>query len=330
MPRSSLGTADACLELLRRLMNGESLTVSEAERVCGGHKQPAVRNHLKQLAETIPGVRTTGGRPERWYYDRQNQEGVRVPVGSLWVLAAARALLPGLGESTLGDVLDELTVELARHVPDGHRASDDLSRKFYSNQRTLDLRSLDVVAQAIFECFEIAADYQHFGGAVDSVVLRPLTLVRFADRLYCYAQVVDSSIEAHLSTKRMYNVEGIGRARKTGQRFAYPAGDAYRPDDIFHHSFAGFVPYGEDQVPEQVTLEFTPRWDTYLRSHPIHRSQSEVVLADDRWCRVHLKVFILHDLVRFIRGLGNECRVVGPDHLREWVLSGEGSNWQRP
>lgn len=327
MGKSDVGSAEACLRLLKSLMNGERLTATQAAKTEGAHQTPAVRRHLELLEEHVPGVCSAqDGRSKAWYYERPLAQDIQIPRGSSWALAATRALVPGLNDSALGQILDELTLEVARHEPDGRPASDDLARRFYANHRTFRLQCLDVLAQALLDCREITAEYEHFGGHLDQVKLRPLTLIRFNDQVYCYAHVVDGSNTDHIDTHRMYNVEGL-RAVHRGSAFAYPTAEAYKPDEIFHPSFDGFVPRDEDQGPEEVVLEFAPRWESYLRNHAVHRSQANAEQQPDDWVRVHLRVYVLHDLVRFVRGLGKECRVVAPERLRNWVLSGEGSDY---
>lgn len=329
MARSEVGSAEACLRLLRRLMSGEKLTAKQAADAEGAHQAPAVRRHLELLEEHVPGVRSAPeGRSTAWHYERPLAKEPDIPRGSSWALAATRALVPGLKDSALGLILDELTVEVARHEPDGRRVSEDLARKFYANHRTFKLECLDVLAQSLLDCREITAEYEHFGGHLDGVRLRPLTLIRFNDQVYCYGHVVDSSDETHIDTDRLYNVEGLRNVHR-GDLFAYPTAEAYRPDDVFHPSFDGFVPRDDGQDAEDVVLEFAPRWESYLRNHVIHRSQSNFQVQTDEWVRVELRVYVLHDLVRFVRGLGKECRVVAPEGLKDWVQSGEGSNYVR-
>lgn len=329
MGRSKVGSVEACLRLLRRLMSGERLTAAKAAEVEDTHQEAAIRRHFEELEALVPGVcSSSDGRSTVWYYERPLPNEAQIPRGSSWALAATRALVPGLKDSALGLILDELTVEVARHEPDGRRVSEDLARKFYANHRTFRLACLDVLAQALLDCREITAEYEHFGGHLDRVRLRPLTLIRFNDQVYCYGHVVDSSDETHIDTYRLYNVEGL-RSVHRGDLFAYPTAEAYRPDDIFHPSFDGFVPRDDGQEAEDVVLEFAPRWESYLRNHVIHRSQSNFQVRPDAWVRVELRVYVLHDLVRFVRGLGKECRVVAPESLKDWVQCGGGSNYVR-
>ncbi len=71
-----------------------------------------------------------------------------------------------------------------------------------------------------------------------------------------------------------------------------------------------------------MTLRFASRWRGYLLRHRVHRTQ-EIVDAED--CKIRLEVYLQYDLVRWLRGLGEEVEIIEPAALREWVVSGEGA-----
>jgi len=308
------------LDILKRLMMGDTLT---ARAVADAHeiKEPAARTLLSQLEECVQGINHDGNRPRGYSFAWPAH--ARSKEAHLLAIAAARSLLPSLQESAIGDALDDMFLDLANRSGSPSTAQADLCRRFHSGSRRTDLKCLDEIVAGLLRCHEIRADYHHFNGQMDSVVVRPLTLTRFVDRVYVYAECVSCGVDDHVQSRRLYNVERMSNVRCTTTRFAYPT-TGYEPDQLFGASFAGFIPMGEneDVTAEEVVLDLAPSWEHYLTRNRVHASQSSPERQADGWWQIRLRVYVLLDLVRWVRGLGNECRVVKPASLEEKVSAG--------
>lgn len=309
--------------LIARLLTGEALTVSQAARGSAFGKA-AVRRQLQLIANNLPGV-TVGGRPATWRFQRPSS--FEPVVGGAWAVAAARALIPRMGESAIGVVLEELIERLVEGGDDERAASTDLARKFFVRRLTLPADAIDTLAHALSNSHEVEAVYTHFSAGPDRVRLRPLSLLSMSEQAYCYAECVDSAIDDHLKSRRLYNLARLSEVKDTGKVFSYPTEDDYSPATVFGPSFAGFIPLDDHTTAEDVVLEFSSDWGPFLEHNKIHPSQDDAEERPDGWLRVTVHVYLLHDLVRWVRGLGNQCRVVAPEFLREWVVAGAGTEY---
>ena len=314
--------ASAC-SLLGRLMAGEVLTAREAAAGYP-HNEHTARWHLRTLAEAVPGVVIVDEHPERFAYQTQHTRSV---AGSLMALAAARALLAPYRDSAIGDALDALLKrELGGLAPED-RPPGDLSTCFVDLQPSamphgLEPGVVDEIAEGLLQHRAVRATYTHFDGREDEVILHPLSLLTTVDGLYCYAECASGD---HQGERRTYNVRRIERARALREHFDYPGRQDYDPDKEFEASFAGFVPRDRDGAQAtSVELLFAPSWRHYLNTHRVHGSQQIAGTREDGRIEVTLDVYINYDLVRWVRGIGNDVEVLVPSSLAEWVRSGDG------
>jgi predicted DNA-binding transcriptional regulator YafY len=299
----------------------EQLTVAKA---ADGYPfaRDAARRHLRAIADAIPGVVKVSEHPEAWQFSGAAKHAPKASVVS--ALAAARALLAQFRDAGIGAHLEELLHDYRNRVPDAPPVTD-LSRMFFSVARSTDAHGLDgavidTVSRAILASREITAEYVHFEGDPDEVRLRPYTLVVADEGVYCLGEVVEAR-RRHAGQRRLFNLRRMARVRLGSESFNFPLREDYDPAAVFRHCFGEFLPT-DDEEPVKVVLRFAPRWRGYLSRHRVHRTQ-EIIDATN--AEIRLDVYLNYDLVRWIRGHGNDVEVLEPDALRERVKSGAGA-----
>ena len=308
-------------------MRGEELT-PQGVVGDGGHpyKYNAALGHLRTLAAEVPGVvRFCDERPERFAFIYP--KAFQAQRGAVMALAAARGLLGAYRESAIGDALESLLERERAHSSLTQRGPGDLSRVFVNLSRSaepynLDPEVLDVLVEGILCEVEVAATYTHLEGDSEPVVIQPWSMITTDAGLFCYGQCVDGE---HAGLRRLYNVRRIVGARLSKTPFSYPFASDYSPNVLFHHSFGEFLPHEDQTEPSTVILRFDAVWQGYFRSHRVHHTQTKPIDCADGGVEVTFHVYVTYDLVRWVRGLGKEVRVVEPRLLQEWVKSGLGA-----
>ena len=312
------------LRLLQALMQGQRLTAAEAART-HAFQQPAVRRHLQALADVLRDriVTEKDGKSLRYRFvwPRQEQSDPTTAVA----LELARTALVSLRGSALDARLGELVEDHQRRAPPG-TAPLDLARVLYGRTRAqqprgVDADAVDQIVRAIVERRQLTFAYSHFGGKHARVVLEPWTLVPSDDGLFCYGKCVDSDVEAHIDTRRLFKVARMQRVRRAAETFLYPTPDVYQPAEVFRHCFGAFLP-DEDAHPQPITLRLAPRWAAFLAHEPLHATQSAPRTLPDGRLEIDLLLYLTLDLERWLRGLGREVEVVAPPVLRERVANG--------
>ncbi len=145
------------------------------------------------------------------------------------------------------------------------------------------------------------------GAALERLV-DPYTLVPYARSWYLVGF-------CHLRGEpRIFKVDRIQRAERTGERFDFPA-------EFDLGSYLGGIwglLRGEAGEVEEVVLEFEPEAGRWVRDQEWHPAQRVEELADGR-VRVSFRLAVTSDLRRFVLGFGRQVRVVSPAALAEWV-----------
>ena len=109
---------------------------------------------------------------------------------------------------------------------------------------------------------------------------------------------------------KTFGLDRISGFELTGGRFDYPVN--LDVNEMFRYCFG--VINRDDVQPEQIILSFEPEQGKYIKSYPIHESQS--ILSDsDQELRIGLNLFITHDLVMEILSYGKAVKVISPPQL---------------
>ena len=315
--------------LIKRLLNGEELHAPGVAQLLNISRPTAMRI-LVSIAAELPNVTVTPGRPHTFKIGAGHTSDVGTAV---LALTLARAALPSLRGSELDLQLERLLDEQQQRLTAGHGISDPSRRIVPLHRMMRDDRkhanTVDTLVRAVHQHRCINARYQHFGAAGhDDCRLRPYTLLPTDQGLFCYAWVEDSANFDHIDRGRMYKVARMSKLKILSQTFAYPPVDDYDPTKLFSGCFGLFGP--SDRDPETVVLEFAPEWAGYLACERVHPSQSSIEIGADGWQRVGLRVHVTLDLVQWLRGLGDEVRILAPQRLADWVASRKGTAFVPP
>lgn len=85
--------------------------------------------------------------------------------------------------------------------------------------------------------------------------------------------------------------------------------------DYFRYSFGAFG--GMNLLPENIVLETAPRLTPYLRSRPLHSTQTEQAQAETKdWTRFSLRLAPTDDFVNELLKQGPWLKVISPESLR--------------
>jgi len=318
---------------LARMMKGESLTLSALEHERGAPNRPALRKRMHALVDALPHAHRSEpgrGKPEKFWWVWPSKERSRPE--QVWALATARALLAAFNDTQLGGVLDDLLGDHSARLADAPPPQSDLSRMFYASARMLDPLGIDAdVIDAVAHCTysqrALRFDYTQFSGDRFPVVVEPWTLLMADEGLYLYGRCIECDAkDHHIDTRRIYRVSRMTSARTTKDAFVYPVRADHDPAVVFAHSWGLMVADEEVGPAPNVQLRFAPGWATYLRDQKLHPTQGEVQADESGFLTIAVAVHITYDLVRWVRGHGNDLEVVAPENLAGWVMSGDGGS----
>lgn len=312
------------LTSLRRMMEGERFRVADLAAPNTPFDGETVRRHLRLMEEVVPGVTSDGNWRTTWSFAWPAER--RVAPSALLVARLAHTLLASLRGSLLDKQLEGMVRDMeSRVTSDVARA--DVGRMFYAKSRMInpfevDTHTVDGLANSIFEHRRIAFRYVHFDGSQEILTLEPFTLIFADEGLYCYGRCAESSDAQRAGERGLYNVLRIDHLSILPDRFLYPPPDSFSPDRLFGDCFGIFLPGSADEQPADITVSFARHWESYLKRHRWHKSQSKPRRRPDGAFEINLRVYLTDDLVRWLRGFGRDVEVVRPAELASWVASG--------
>ena len=109
---------------------------------------------------------------------------------------------------------------------------------------------------------------------------------------------------------KTFGLDRILDFQTTPGRFDYPVN--LDVNAMFRYCF-GVINPGDAQ-PDEIILSFEPEQGKYIKSYPIHESQT--ILTDNEYeLRISLTLFVTHDLVMEILSYGRAVRVISPERL---------------
>ena len=164
-----------------------------------------------------------------------------------------------------------------------------------------------VVMRALDESIVLAMRYAPFDKDGYDTTLSPYCIRRFRGRSY----VVGHS-QRH-DAVRTFAFDRIERISLTGTHFRRPA--SFSAKEYFRHSFSVYG--GTNVKPEHITIEVSSRVAAYLRSMPIHASQSELAPSDSGRPRFEMHLWPTPDFVGELLSYGAELCVISPTALRQ-------------
>ncbi len=88
-------------------------------------------------------------------------------------------------------------------------------------------------------------------------------------------------------------------------------------ENYFEHSFGIFCP--DDLEVETIELQFTPIQGRYIKSLPLHTSQT-IIEDNEELLIIQLQMFITHDFLMEILSFGCDVKVLSPVSLKKEII----------
>lgn len=163
---------------------------------------------------------------------------------------------------------------------------------------------LGIILQAIKDRMELAFTYRTFTSQAEKeYTLQPYLLKEYRNRWYLIGY------NATKDRVLTYALDRIGTLDVRQENFQVQ--ESFDPDLFFKHSI-GITSFQSD--PVDVTLSFTPIQGKYVKTQPLHHSQT-VLVDDDQEFRIRLHVLVTTELVMQILSYGGGARVLDPPEL---------------
>lgn len=310
--RKKYSQAERVLKIYGALANAHGgLTIAELEERTGVTRRTLNRDLALLQQDYLVDARDVDDRGrKRWALLPSGPSStVSFTRGEMAALQLGRSMLAFLENTELGgdmkSALDKVTSRLG-----GAEAA--LDRKLYalpdappvqaSSERFDDV--LNEVLTALLRERRLELRYPVGDGAVEDLVVDPLTLTYFRGRLYLVA-----ASERHGGV-RPFALHRAEAARwLKSEPVTVPEG--YHPEAYFSSSFGMFAG-GE---PVEVRVRFAPGAARYARERRWHHSQGVVDHADGG-CEMRWVVPLTPDIESWLLSFGETCQVLAPPALR--------------
>lgn len=309
------------LQLLNKLMNGETITVQETLKNTS-FKEAAIRRCLESLRKFIPQIEVKSGKPQMWSFKWPDQ--YVSDAFSVLTLRLARSMLNFLRGSELDAKLSEILMEHLQRANISSTGPSDISRMFFAKTKSIKpmgikSNTVDVLVKSIFEQTCVQVTYQQFDGKVNNVKIEPYSLIFSDEGFYCYAKCLTSEKTDHIETCRLYHIGRFQIIKQLKERFLYPERDEYDPEALFQNCFGIFLPSNKNQQPQNIICKFSPKWKSYLYNHRWHESQSTPLELNDGYLQISFYLYVTPDLIRWIRSFGSELEILSPNEIKKML-----------
>lgn len=175
----------------------------------------------------------------------------------------------------------------------------------FEKRRPQGTENLYGLLHAIKNKVQISFDYQKFWeDTTTSRIVEPYALKEFRNRWYIIAH--------DLKDKRVksFALDRLSALEITNRKFQYP--NNFDVTEHFRCCFGIISPNGHE--PQEVILSFNPFQGKYIKTLPLHESQT-ILKDNDEELRVKLTLFVTHDFFMEILSYGDNVKVIQPDSL---------------
>ncbi|AWO01048.1 hypothetical protein DLD77_04710 [Chitinophaga alhagiae] len=138
--------------------------------------------------------------------------------------------------------------------------------------------------------------------------VEPYHLREYNHRFY----LIGKSQKAKGGTVLTFALDRIVNTWPTNKHF-----DEKNFDDAsyFQHAIGITV---SSETPEDIILSYTPLQGKYVKTQPLHHSQT-ILKDDDEECRIGLKIVVNHELIMLLLSAGGRVKVIQPQHLADRI-----------
>jgi predicted DNA-binding transcriptional regulator YafY len=192
------------------------------------------------------------------------------------------------------------------------KIADDVSKyMFFEKRKSQGTQHFYGLLHAIRNRFIINLTHQKFWDDQPTKrLLAPLALKESKGRWYLLAK------EPTEHKVKSFGLDRVVEFDLTPRKFEYPAG--FNASDLFRYCFGVLNP--DDSEPEEIVLSFSFEQGKYIKSYPIHDSQS-ILLDNGEEFRISLRMFITHDFIMEILSYGDSVTVISPGSLADEIIS---------
>jgi len=207
----------------------------------------------------------------------------------------------------------------------------DLNNRMLESIDTINSLKLasDITRYMIFEKRK-AKGTQHFYGLLHAIKNR--IVINLTHQTYAYDEPTERLVEPlalkeskgrwYLFAKdrndkklKTFGLDRVNGFDYTAFRFDYPPNlDVY---EVFHNCFGVINP--EDGKPEEVILSFDPEHGKYIKSYPIHESQT-ILVDDEDELRIKLYLYITIDFIMELLSNRDTFRIISPKRLKDEIV----------
>lgn len=185
---------------------------------------------------------------------------------------------------------------------------NDLNRYIASENVKTGSEHLTMMLEAIKQRRSIQFNYQKYVcSEVENRKINPYFLKEYKSRWYVVATDQKDRKIKTFALERMNNIQFILNG---ATYFDIPID--ITADNYFSDTFGIFkMP---DLQAEEVILSFKPLKGKFIKSNPLHHSQTELI-EDENEYRIKLKLQLTHDFTMEILSHGDEVQVISPESL---------------
>ena len=140
-------------------------------------------------------------------------------------------------------------------------------------------------------------------------LVEPYALKESKGRWYLFAK---DSKDKRLKT---FGLDRVIDFENTSARFDYPRN--LDVNEIFRHCFGVINP--EIGNPEEIVLSAEPEQGKYIKSYPIHESQT-IIKDDGDELLIKLYLYITYDMIMELLSYGDSVKVVSPKKLKDEIV----------
>jgi len=132
----------------------------------------------------------------------------------------------------------------------------------------------------------------------------PYALKEFKNRWYLLAKQSDKRMVKTFALDRLTNLEITN--------LSFESREPYNIEQSFRYCFGIISPNNED--PQEIILSFNPFQGKYIKSLPLHETQTILVDNQDE-LRIKLTLYLTHDLMMELLSYGDNMKVIEPQAL---------------
>lgn len=182
----------------------------------------------------------------------------------------------------------------------------------FENRKALGTEHMNGLLHAIRNKVEVNFDYKKFDdGTMSSRTVKPIAIKESRNRWYLLAK--ESGNEA--GVVKNFALDRISDLNLSNRKFK--EFKDYDVKEEFKYTFG--IINGTGEKPQKIVLSFTPQQGRYVKSLPLHHSQTEV-FKDDKERRFEYHLAPTHDFKMEILSYGDQAKVREPKSLKKDIL----------